>query len=1041
MRIIHPSIVGHFDSKGGRCAIYSVDLQPRGWRLATAGGDCAVKLWDMRKLVAAGEVEGVGGTEESALLATCTTHEKSVNIVRWSPDGQFLASGGDDNYILIHRQMQVSGGAIAGEVWTRCLLLQGHRLNVLHLAWSHSGSLLASASMDNRVLLWNLFNSSQGGGEGVVQSAAFELSGHNCHVKGLAWDPLDRFLLSLDANNHLLVWDSQKGFAQCNSVPSVPENAPDVSLFRRLDFSPDGLAACLPCGLKKGKDVAIILSRGEWSSVADLVGHRAVVTCARFSPRLFHSVTTSVPASSTSSASVSTPTGHTLLCLGDLSGSLSIWTSQRSRPEVVLSEAFSGQVVDLSWLSGNDVLGMDSARDLVAACAITGEVLLIDLTAPSIRRELTAEERTAHLLTRLPAERTGHGDLVHVPSVLAFQGHDLQTEPASLPSLALTAEQDPSSNASLTALVAPILPPCFPNPAATIGVSQSLSGSFKADSTTSMETLREQVVEHIGNGKKRIRPVLLTASQPVPSNNRKLPQERGETPDAARGPISKTPRRENPSEGLLLKVILRGEKVNLDLLCPALSMRESSQISARVQFLSSNVLNSPASSSGNSSHYGADCVHEVVVERVTKPSALVKLPRSGGPLCVVRCLRVDKGVYWTSCLACEAVSIAAYRWRERRKKQDEQMLEPHESINKGIVLVGGLDGSFHIIDLFSGLKLLPPAILGAAIAHINVCLLKGEGKGLRLLVLCADGKMHLFDLIAEIKLHRVLSCELQPLWVSLKTTLRVAQLEREGGKRGEDLNLESEEQEFRLSVLRCYLHPVRLMPVVSLYFSSSKEEMLGHYDVFLFDTTMQCWQRLSGSEHLMSHLFVLSSPSLPVLRPFPSSDFGLKSGSIEEWEREVEQGIAVGQGELLDIVRARGSTLSSSSTDRATLTAIEWSSLATLAHAEDRFLTALDDNAVDSVLRDFVRVCCRCQATHKVEWLVCTLLRNSSFIREDLCEDVNGLLSWCEKKRSDGEGAKIVQEVIMPAVGSEKDVQAQLLLGHIVEALKSSLSS
>lgn len=38
MRIIHPACIGHLETKGSRHAIYSLDFQPEGHRLATAGG-------------------------------------------------------------------------------------------------------------------------------------------------------------------------------------------------------------------------------------------------------------------------------------------------------------------------------------------------------------------------------------------------------------------------------------------------------------------------------------------------------------------------------------------------------------------------------------------------------------------------------------------------------------------------------------------------------------------------------------------------------------------------------------------------------------------------------------------------------------------------------------------------------------------------------------------------------------------------------------------------------------------------------------------
>ena len=51
-------------------------------------------------------MSGLLGTPDecdAALLASLCNHTKSVNVVRWSKDGQFLASGSDDCYILVYK--------------------------------------------------------------------------------------------------------------------------------------------------------------------------------------------------------------------------------------------------------------------------------------------------------------------------------------------------------------------------------------------------------------------------------------------------------------------------------------------------------------------------------------------------------------------------------------------------------------------------------------------------------------------------------------------------------------------------------------------------------------------------------------------------------------------------------------------------------------------------------------------------------------------------------------------------------------------------
>jgi WD40 repeat protein len=65
-------------------------------------------VWELAALL------GTPDMCNGALLASLCNHTKSVNVVRWSKDGQFLASGSDDCYILVYK-LDSSGHSLSSQ--------------------------------------------------------------------------------------------------------------------------------------------------------------------------------------------------------------------------------------------------------------------------------------------------------------------------------------------------------------------------------------------------------------------------------------------------------------------------------------------------------------------------------------------------------------------------------------------------------------------------------------------------------------------------------------------------------------------------------------------------------------------------------------------------------------------------------------------------------------------------------------------------------------------------------------------------------------
>ena len=265
-------------------------------------------------------------------------HLNCVNCVRWSPDGKYLASGGDDKFIMIwqiaryaHGVTNPYAGSSNSETWRCAATLRGHSGDILDLSWSPKHPYLASCSVDNTIIIWNTNKWNE-----VIHT----ISGHTGLVKGVSFDPIGKYLSSQSDDKTLKVWRTSdwqeettvtEPFVECSATTHV----------LRLNWSPDGQFLVSAQAMNNLASTAQIIEREGWVAKRDFVGHRKAITCVRFNPHLLLDV---------KKLHKNKQRPYTCLAVGSRDRSISVWLTPRlQRPLMVMHELFTNSVMDLTW--------------------------------------------------------------------------------------------------------------------------------------------------------------------------------------------------------------------------------------------------------------------------------------------------------------------------------------------------------------------------------------------------------------------------------------------------------------------------------------------------------------------------------------------------------------------------------------------------------------------------------------------------------------------------------------------------------------------
>ncbi|MBW4449081.1 MAG: caspase family protein [Spirirestis rafaelensis WJT71-NPBG6] len=156
-------------------AVISVKFSPDGQTIASASDDQTVNLWQ----------------RDGKLLRTLPGHQGTVRDISFSPDGKMIASASFDHTVKLWR---TSDGTLIKTI-------NAHDAEVYSISWSADGQMIASGSADKTIKIWRVSDSQ------LLRT----LSGHNGDVNSLSFSPDSQTIASGSADNTIKIWRINDG--------------------------------------------------------------------------------------------------------------------------------------------------------------------------------------------------------------------------------------------------------------------------------------------------------------------------------------------------------------------------------------------------------------------------------------------------------------------------------------------------------------------------------------------------------------------------------------------------------------------------------------------------------------------------------------------------------------------------------------------------------------------------------------------------------------------------------------------------------------
>ncbi|VDB99824.1 unnamed protein product [Peniophora sp. CBMAI 1063] len=177
-RTARPNFKTRFILSGHTRSISAVKFSPDGNMLASSAADKLVKIWDAKT---------------GDFIKTLVGHTQGISDIAWSSDSEYLASASDDKTVRIWGM----------DTQTTVKVLYGHTNFVFCVNYNPQSNLLASGGFDETVRVWD-----------VARGKSLKvLPAHSDPVTAVSFNHDGTLIVSCSMDGLIRLWDAESG--QC----------------------------------------------------------------------------------------------------------------------------------------------------------------------------------------------------------------------------------------------------------------------------------------------------------------------------------------------------------------------------------------------------------------------------------------------------------------------------------------------------------------------------------------------------------------------------------------------------------------------------------------------------------------------------------------------------------------------------------------------------------------------------------------------------------------------------------------------------------